>query len=287
MTEKPIATGRTAEIFAWEPGKIVKVYRPGFPADDARYEADIAVKVQESGVACPHFFGQVEVDGRPGLVYERIEGLTMAEKVIKQPWRIPAFARQMAHLHLEMHKPVISASLPSQRGKYAWRIEHNDLLPAYLRQSLFEQLALLPNDQRLCHGDFHPGNIMLDGKRSLTIDWMDVSAGHPLGDVARTSVLLMGIVATTKNPFFKWIARWFHRIYLREYFAPLSLRTSRPAAGLSPHFPRNSAENGGSEGGRDIYRAFIPIVAAVRLTEGITELQDWLLALASRPVVRN
>jgi len=47
-----IAGGRTAEVFAWEAGKIVTVYRPEFPWEAAQYEADIATQVQGLGVGC-------------------------------------------------------------------------------------------------------------------------------------------------------------------------------------------------------------------------------------------
>jgi uncharacterized protein (TIGR02172 family) len=265
--ETPIARGRTAEIYAWESGKVLKVYQPGFSQAEAAYEANIATKVQESGIACPRFYEMTEFQGRPALVYERIDGATMAELALKGPWRVPQLARRMAKLHRQMHAPLINADLPLQRERFTHRIETSDIIPADLKKSLLEKLATLPDDRRLCHGDFHPGNIMSPNGRDLTIDWIDASVGHPLADVARTSVLLLGIEATVGNPFIRWIVTWFHDLYLREYFAP------------APHIPRSSTENGGSEGSK-IYRAFLPIVAAARLAEGIPELQDWLLEQA-------
>jgi uncharacterized protein (TIGR02172 family) len=251
MNLELIARGRTAEVFTWEPGKVIKVYLKEFPPEDARYEADIAAKVRDSGVACPRFFGQTEVDGRPGLIYERIDGVPMAELVLKSPWRIPEFARRMAALHVQMHKPVITASLPAQREKFTHRIETSKILPVPLKQALLMRLAELPDDRRLCHGDFHPGNIISTAERDLAIDWIDVSIGHPMADVARTSILLLGTEATIQNPFIRFVVRWFNDLYLKEYFR--------------------------STGDKTLYRAFIPIVAAARIAENIPELQDWLL----------
>lgn len=56
MAGQLIARGRTAEVYAWGTDKVVKVYFPGFSAEDATYEAKIAAAVQESGVTCPRFF---------------------------------------------------------------------------------------------------------------------------------------------------------------------------------------------------------------------------------------
>lgn len=258
MSKKPIAQGRTAEIYAWDAEKIIKVYRAEFSLEDAACEASIASKVQEAGIACPRFYEITSFQGRPALVYERINSPTMAELVFKGPWRIPQLARRMAHLHREMHAPIITATLPLQREKYAQRIEASNLLPANLKKNLLETFATLPDDRRLCHGDFHPGNILSPGGRDLAIDWMDSSIGHPLADVARTSILLLGMSATINNLFVRWIVNWFHEIYLQEYFS-------------------------GNEG-KMLYHAFLPIVAAARLAEGIPELQDWLLSQASKKI---
>lgn len=252
---KPIARGRTAEIFAGEPGRVVKVYLPGFSARDADYEARIAAAVQQAGVACPRFFGRIEVGGRPGLVYERIDAVTMAEQVLKAPWRILALARRMAALHWQMHQARMAAgTLPSQRQKYTGRIEISALLPPALRSRLLEAYAALPEESRLCHGDLHPGNVLSTRTQDLAIDWIDASVGHPLADVARTTILLTGMAATLPLPPLRWMVRRFHDHYLRAYF-----------------------EHGGD---RATYRAFLPIVAAARLAEGIPELQDWLLRQA-------
>ncbi len=55
MSKNPIAQGRTAEIYAWDAKKIIKVYRAEFSLEDAACEASIASKVQEAGIACPRF----------------------------------------------------------------------------------------------------------------------------------------------------------------------------------------------------------------------------------------
>lgn len=274
MNENPIAQGRTAEIYAGQAEKVLKVYRTGFSRQDAMYEAEIASKVQAAGIACPRFYEMTEFQGRPALVYERFDGPTMAELVFKGPWRIPRLARRMARLHQEIHTPTISLELPSQREKYTRRIETSDILPADLKKTLLERYAALPDEHRLCHGDFHPGNILSPNGRDLTIDWIDVSIGHPLADVARTSILLLGMSATISNPLIQWVVTWFHGIYLEEYFSRLQ---------TSPKFDKAQSNLG--EAGREwtqLYRAFLPIVAAARLAEGIPELQDWLVTQAAR-----
>ncbi len=51
-------------------------------------------------------------------------------------------------------------------------------------------LARLPDGNALCHGDFHPGQLMLSGDRCAAFDWSGAKRGDPLFDYARTRVLL-------------------------------------------------------------------------------------------------
>lgn len=51
-------------------------------------------------------------------------------------------------------------------------------------------LARLPDGEALCHGDCHPGNIIISAGGPVAIDWNDAATGHPLADVARTHLLL-------------------------------------------------------------------------------------------------
>jgi aminoglycoside phosphotransferase (APT) family kinase protein len=53
-----------------------------------------------------------------------------------------------------------------------------------------DRLRTLPSGDRLCHGDFHPANILGTLKSPVIIDWGDASRGAPAADVARTLLLL-------------------------------------------------------------------------------------------------
>ena len=117
----------------------------------------------------------------------------------------------------------------------------------------------MPDGDRLCHGDFHLGNILLGQQEPVIIDWIDSSIGNPLADVARTSILALGMAATQPAGFSRWGIRVMHSLYLLRYFL------------LCP-------------GGQAEYRRWLPIVAAARLNEGIVEWNEWLIEQASKIV---
>lgn len=186
MEQIPIAHGRTADVYAWDEGRILKVIRPEFGSKLAEHEAEIATKVGSAGIECPHFFGLTEFQGRPALIYERIEGVQMAELGLKRPWRVPALARRMALLHQRMHSAPFGAQAPNLRTRLGARIAGVDTLPADLKARLLDRIARLPDGDRLCHGDFHPENVLCTLDRDVAIDWLDVAVGTP--SFARPSV---------------------------------------------------------------------------------------------------
>lgn len=79
LSSTPIAQGRTAEIFPWNDRNILKLYRDWCPPDWVEYEARIARAVFEAGVPSPAAGEIVEINGRRGLIYERLEGISMPQ----------------------------------------------------------------------------------------------------------------------------------------------------------------------------------------------------------------
>jgi aminoglycoside phosphotransferase (APT) family kinase protein len=55
---------------------------------------------------------------------------------------------------------------------------------------LLSGLAGMPEGDRLCHGDFHPVNVMGETSRPFVIDWPDACRGDPAADVCRSFLLL-------------------------------------------------------------------------------------------------
>jgi uncharacterized protein (TIGR02172 family) len=253
-SNKPLARGRTAEIFAWREGWVVKLFYPWVDAETIDYEAHMAALVQSSGLPVPAAGEIVRVNGRIGLLYERIEGLPMwPDGLAAAPWRIFRYARCTAELHAQVHDRSIASSFPIQRQRLMDKLHQAKALPNSLRAGVLAALQYLPDGDRLCHGDFHPANILLSGRGKIIIDWVDATLGNPLADVARTSVLVLGAAACQiQGTIQKTLVRMFHSAYLHHYFS------------LKP-------------GGEEEYTRWLPVVAAARLSENIPELEAWLI----------
>lgn len=252
-----LARGRTADIHAWRDGLIIKLYHDWFDLDSIEFEAGIARAVHASGLPVPRVGEILRLNGRNGLVYERIKGSSMLEHLQRKPWTVFRQARLQASLHAQMHTRTIDVRLPSQHNRLEKKIRQATALPVPLQTVLLAKLDSLPRGDRLCHGDLHPGNILLQADQAVVIDWIDSSLGNPLADVARSSIIALGAAASHQipDPRMKLVVRLFNSIYLRNYFRLL------PA-------------------GRQEFQHWLPVVAAARLSENMPELESWLIARA-------
>lgn len=185
-----LAEGREAEVFLHGDGLVLKLWRePGYALRREREAAALGV-LGSAGLPAPQVHEVVTVDGRPGLVVDRVPGVSLLDEVGANPLLFDRVARAMAEAHAAMHEVVAPAALPSLKDELRERIEAAEPLPPELRPSVLAVLDALPDGDRLCHGDLHPGNMLGSAAGSVVIDWGDASRGDPLGDVVRSAVLM-------------------------------------------------------------------------------------------------
>ena len=65
---KPIAQGRTAEIYQWQNNTVLKLYHEWCPSHWVEYESKVAHAVVAAGIPTPAAGEIVEVNGRRGIV---------------------------------------------------------------------------------------------------------------------------------------------------------------------------------------------------------------------------
>jgi len=181
-----IAEGREAEIFSWDATSVLKLYRSEEFTVRAE-ETALGILASAPGIA-PTVREVVHLDGRPGLVMERVEGTDMLSLLQKNPLRLFSFARGLADVQVRIHETPAPAALPETRSRLAERISYG--APHGLREFALRVLDGLTDGDRLCHGDLHPGNVMVSPSRLAVIDWSGASRGDPIGDHGRTSLLL-------------------------------------------------------------------------------------------------
>jgi aminoglycoside phosphotransferase (APT) family kinase protein len=185
-----LAAGREADVFVRPDGLLVKLMRSPDFATRVDREAAALTTLAGMGHLAPRLEAAVNLDGRPGLVIERIEGLDLLTLLTRRPWRFVRAATAMANLHAGIHEVMAPTSFPDLKAELRVRIETTAALSAHLATYAVEILETLPAGDRLCHGDLHPGNVLGTWVAPVAIDWSDASRGVPAADVARTEVLV-------------------------------------------------------------------------------------------------
>lgn len=226
-TPQPIISkGGTSDLFAWSENRVLKLLHARYPRSKADLEFEITRAIHSAGLPAPAAYDVCEVEGRFGFILERIDGISLLQLVERKPWKLFYAACLLAELHTQIHQHTAPTALPTQREQLTgWLARAHDFTPDQ-RHAAESSLAQLPQGSTLCHGDFHPGNILLSSRGPIIIDWSTATSGHPPTDVARTSVLFESATLPPHSPRYmhlllKIARQLLHRTYLRRY---LSLR---------------------------------------------------------------
>ena len=79
-----IGRGRCAEVFAWEDGRVLKLFHESM-SGMAERELEATRIAHEAGLPVPAPDGIVEVDHRSGIVLERVDGPSLEEWMLSRP----------------------------------------------------------------------------------------------------------------------------------------------------------------------------------------------------------
>jgi aminoglycoside phosphotransferase (APT) family kinase protein len=158
-----------------------------------RYEAEYSSAVRQAGAPVPEFLGFIEHEGRTSSVYRRARGPVMWEAIVADPASVTSHARTLAELQRLLATLVPPITVPGLLDRVRCKVR---VAAAMVGLTSHDVLAEVPRGARpvLCHGDLHPGNVILTTEGPSVVDWFDAGRGDPVADVAR-SLLLMSPVA--------------------------------------------------------------------------------------------
>ena len=211
--------GKAADVHAWGGDKVIKLYRADIPTRRIEAEAINSDSLRTAGLPVPRFFGHVEIAGRRGSIFERVEGRSMSASLRLNPFRLTGLARQLADIHRLIHGTERS-QLPPVVDNLRRVIAGAPIFTAGQRDKLMALLQSLPLGASVCHFDFHPSNVILSPRGPVVLDWASARHGNPLADVARTYVLFaIDHLSTPAGPLAKLWNNAFARTYLRSYLA--------------------------------------------------------------------
>jgi len=150
-----LASGRDGDIFEFGPGRVLRRAKSGRVIEG---EARTIAYAREHGFPVPEIHDVLA--GGTEIVMERIEGPNMADEMLRRPWKMARYCRELADLHDRLHVIPAPDWLPDMGG------------------------------DRLVHLDLHPLNVLMTASGPIVIDWPNAARGDPLLDVGFTYILL-------------------------------------------------------------------------------------------------
>ena len=150
-------------------------------------------------------FSGERIAGRPFIIMERVKGSTLLQTAAN-PAAMAEIPKLMGRVHARLHSIDASGLIRAlERGGVDTRQLMADNLVGWVAEAveacgvkemkplvewLQENAPPVPDRLSVCHGDFHPGNMMVEDMR-LTgiIDWGNVKFGRPEYDVGVTQML--------------------------------------------------------------------------------------------------
>ena len=190
-----INEGCSADIHAWAPGQVVKLFKPGHEPRLARHEAQMTRAASAAGLPAPEVLGEVTLEGRSAIVLSRHDGPTLAQLVRTRAVTPAQAGTLLAELALAVHRTVPPPGVISHRDLMLALLQSpGNLLPQPLAPVVHALLDGLPPEDGLCHGDLHPGNVIMTADGPRLIDWTRSRRAGAALDLGHCRVVLTDLI---------------------------------------------------------------------------------------------
>jgi aminoglycoside phosphotransferase (APT) family kinase protein len=261
--------------------------------DQAAREAAVQGWCAAQGYPAPEVLAVLAPDqgfGLPAQVMERAPGVTALDALKRRPWTAWALVDQLARLQLRLHAldtrgwpgPADGAALADQRlglpRRVVAAVGSADLEDALRRVEAVIPIAVAADEPVVCHGDFHPLNVVVEGERGAVIDWTDAGIGPREADVSRSLLLFHVAALAADNGLERFalqrVGPRLARRYRRTYEQGVLLDARRLTAWEALHALHGWAQvvmlhAGGFEGTSSASAADVPVALADYLRDRI------------------
>lgn len=183
-----VGEGATTKVYR-DGSRAIKLYVGAAPVAverEARHQSFAA----QAGLPVPRVFGVQKLNNTlTALEMDYISGTPLMREEMDEDARRAA-VRTLVKLQCAVHA-ISAEGLPNQAEKLSRKIAHSAFVSRSIKDDLLSQLRDFDvSMNRLCHGDFHPLNVLFDGHTHWIIDWVDATSGNPLADACRTYLIL-------------------------------------------------------------------------------------------------
>src|SRR5262245_22402390 len=98
-----VGRGYCSDVYAWGDERVLKLFHGPLGRARAEREYRATRAVHAAGLPAPAAYELLEIDGRCGVVFERINGPSLFESVQAKPWTLFGGVRKLSELHAAIH----------------------------------------------------------------------------------------------------------------------------------------------------------------------------------------
>ena len=167
--------------------------------------------------------------------------------LVSSPWRFRTLMGELARLQAQVHRTnpegfppgddLLDRRLALTRDT-AERLDHEPLQRALVDVEVITH-RLCRGPPAVCHGEFHPLNVLIGSAGLQLIDWTDAGVGDRHGDVARTlllfSVAWLASESRSERLALRAMGPLLGRFYRRAYQREIALDKERVALWTPVH----------------------------------------------------
>jgi Ser/Thr protein kinase RdoA (MazF antagonist) len=231
-----IGEGAFADVHAWAPGQVVKLFKAGVPRRVSWWEARMTRAVFAAGGPAPEVLGKVTLEGRSGIVLPRLDGPTLLQDYRSGAITFEQAGAILATLCMSVHKtpPPPNVLLLRDWMDGTLRLS-GGMLPKHIATGILALIERLSPGDGLCHTDLHPGNVIMTAEGPRLIDWTGTVRAPAALDLASVHVLLSEIapelIDDPQRP------RAVNAAVQSEYARLAGMSQAALAAAMEPYLP--------------------------------------------------
>lgn len=217
---KLIAQGGEANIYNFENDKILRVLRnPNGKTFET--EKRLFPILIERNIKVPTVYDYIEIEGLPAQVMQKVVGNTMLEQMQQHPLKMNQQIKRLAAMHARLFDTQINCDLNSIENVYNYFISRPPCFDKKLIDFASNIMKELPINNYICHGDFHPGNILIQDDTYYIIDWSGAYRSNFVSDIAHTYLLMTHIPeipgqSHIQHAIISLIGSYMAKTYLKE-----------------------------------------------------------------------
>jgi Ser/Thr protein kinase RdoA (MazF antagonist) len=196
-----IGEGAMADIHAWAPGQVLKLFKAGVPPWVGEHEARMTRAAFTAGGPAPEVLDEVTLEGRFGMVLPRLDGPTLLQRLRSREMTIEHAGAILAGLYVSVHKTGPSPDVPSMQDWVDGTARlSGGLLPQHIADGVLMLIERLPPGDGLCHGDLHANNVIMTADGPRIIDWASTVRAPAALDLGRCHITLTELVPEGVDP---------------------------------------------------------------------------------------